>query len=156
MAAPTIILRGVWWLGSYDICQQKKTSNESSPNQLVGGWTNPSWKICASQIGSFPPGRLANQRKTTWNHQPINSWIWPNEMIFRQPRFPWKKDISLTKPPFGVRPCEVAIIWPNEYHLVFRTLCEPYLCHSTLRCDRNTSSSRCWTIKKTSAPSCKR
>ena len=30
--------------------------------------------------------------------------------IFHQPRFPWNKGISLTKPPFGVRSCEVAII----------------------------------------------
>ena len=27
--------------------------------------------------------------------------------------FPWNKGISLTKPPFGVRSCEVAIIWPE-------------------------------------------
>ena len=33
-------------------------------------------------------------------------------IIFHQPRFPWNKGISLTKPPFGVRSCEVAIIWP--------------------------------------------
>ena len=35
--------------------------------------------------------------------------------IFHQPRFPWNKGISLTKPPFGVRSCEVAIIWPDIY-----------------------------------------
>ena len=40
--------------------------------------------------------------------------IWPNEIIFHQPRFPWNKRISLTKPPFGVRSGEVAIIWPND------------------------------------------
>ena len=34
--------------------------------------------------------------------------------IFHQPRFPWNKGISLTKPPFGGnRSCEVAIIWPD-------------------------------------------
>ena len=40
-------------------------------------------------------------------------------IIFHQPRFPWNKGISLTKPPpFGVRdPCEVAIIWPDESRL---------------------------------------
>ena len=37
-------------------------------------------------------------------------------MIFHQPRFPWNKGISLTKPPFGVRSCEVAIIWPDLYN----------------------------------------
>ncbi len=34
-------------------------------------------------------------------------------LIFHQPRFPWNKGISLTKPPFGMRSCEVAIIWPE-------------------------------------------
>ena len=34
-------------------------------------------------------------------------------IIFHQPRFPWNKGISLTKLPFGVRSCEVAIIWPE-------------------------------------------
>ena len=34
-------------------------------------------------------------------------------IIFHQPRFPWNKGTSLTKPPFGVRSCEVAIIWPD-------------------------------------------
>ena len=42
-------------------------------------------------------------------------------MIFRQPIFPWNKRISLAKPPFKVRSCEVAIIWPDlwkkENHL---------------------------------------
>ena len=35
-------------------------------------------------------------------------------IIFHQPRFPWNKGNSLTKPPFGVRSCEVAIIWPES------------------------------------------
>ena len=34
-------------------------------------------------------------------------------IIFHQPRCPWNKKKSLTKPPFGVRSCEVAIIWPE-------------------------------------------
>ena len=34
-------------------------------------------------------------------------------IIFHQPSFPWNGGISLTKPPFGVRSCEVAIIWPD-------------------------------------------
>ena len=39
-------------------------------------------------------------------------------IIFNQPRFPWNKGISLTKPPFGVRSCEVAIIWPERLCLI--------------------------------------
>ena len=34
-------------------------------------------------------------------------------IIFHRPRFSWNKGISLTKPPFGVRSCEVAIIWAD-------------------------------------------
>ncbi len=34
-------------------------------------------------------------------------------IIIHQPGFSWNKGISLTKPPFGVRSCEVAIIWPD-------------------------------------------
>ena len=37
-------------------------------------------------------------------------------IIFHQPRFPWNKGISLTKPPFGVRSREVAIIWPDKIY----------------------------------------
>ena len=41
-------------------------------------------------------------------------YVWPNYNI-HQPRFNWNKGISRTKPPFGVRSCEVAIIWPDTY-----------------------------------------
>ena len=40
-------------------------------------------------------------------------------IIFHQPRFPWNMEISLTKPPFGVRSCEVAIIWPDTYTYMY-------------------------------------
>ena len=40
-------------------------------------------------------------------------------LIFHQPGFSWNKGISLTKPPFGVRSCEVAIIWPDVYTIIF-------------------------------------
>ena len=39
-------------------------------------------------------------------------------IICHQPRFPWNKRTSLTKPPFGVRSCEVAIICPDLYLLI--------------------------------------
>ena len=46
-----------------------------------------------------------------WNEWRRN---WSGQIIiFHQPGFPWNKGISLTKPPFGVRSCEVAIIWPD-------------------------------------------
>ena len=47
------------------------------------------------------------------------SWIKSGQIIiFHQPRFPWNKGIPLTKPPFGVRSCEVAIIWPDQITLL--------------------------------------
>ncbi len=39
-------------------------------------------------------------------------------IIFHQPRFPWNEGISLTKPPFGVRSCEFAIIGPDRYMIM--------------------------------------
>ena len=44
-----------------------------------------------------------------------DSRFWPNGIIFHQPRFPWNHLISLPQLPFGVRSCEVAIIWPKDW-----------------------------------------
>lgn len=41
--------------------------------------------------------------------------FWPYGMIFHKPRLPWNTRIYCTKPPFKVRSCEVAIIWPGLY-----------------------------------------
>ena len=46
----------------------------------------------------------------SWHPTKISGQI----IIFHQPGFPWNKGISLPKPPFGVRSCEVAIIWPED------------------------------------------
>ncbi len=35
-------------------------------------------------------------------------------IIFHQPGFLWNKGISITQLPFGVRSCEVAIMWPDD------------------------------------------
>ena len=44
-----------------------------------------------------------------------HTWIKSGQIIiFHQPRFPWNKVISLTKLPFKVRSCEVAIIWVDK------------------------------------------
>ncbi len=48
----------------------------------------------------------------------IYTYIWPNYNISPAP-FPWNKGISLTKPPFGVRSCEVATIWPDIYIYIY-------------------------------------
>ena len=58
---------------------------------------------------------------TTMEYSPIkvgmkyDLYISGQITIFHQPRFPWNKGNSLTKPPFGMRSCEVAIIWPDIY-----------------------------------------
>ena len=48
-------------------------------------------------------------------------YIWPNGIIFHQPRFPERRGFPLLKPPFGVRSCEVAIIWQdiNVVHNIY-------------------------------------
>ena len=43
-------------------------------------------------------------------------WLSGQIIIFHQPRFPWNKGISLPQLHFGVRSCEVAIIWPLRRH----------------------------------------
>ena len=45
-------------------------------------------------------------------------YIWPNYTI-SPTWFPWNTGISVTKPPFGVRSCEVAIIWPDIYIYIY-------------------------------------
>ena len=45
-------------------------------------------------------------------HKLYTYYYWSNYDILPT-GFPWNKGISLTKPPFGVRSCELAIIWPN-------------------------------------------
>ncbi len=41
--------------------------------------------------------------------------MWSGQIIiFHQLRFSWNKGIALPQLPFGVRSCEVAIIWPGQ------------------------------------------
>ena len=51
-------------------------AEEAEKKDLVGGWTNPSWKICSSKMGSSP-GLV--KIKNLWNHQPEIRWFrWRN------------------------------------------------------------------------------
>ncbi len=43
----------------------------------------------------------------------VGMYISGQKTILHQPRFPWNKGISLHQLYFGVRSCEVAIIWPD-------------------------------------------
>ena len=48
-------------------------------------------------------------------------------IIFHQPRFPWNKGIFLPQLPFGVRSCEVAIIWPDVWYIYLHLTQSPRL-----------------------------
>ena len=63
------------------------------------------------------------------------------KLLFHQPRFPWNKWNSLTKPPFGVRSCEVAIIWPNDWRVLqlFHTFVRAESCRDRLRSLQSTN-----------------
>ena len=67
--------------------------------------------------GCRSKSRFYEKCTSTW-HVYISGQI----IIFHQPRFPGNKEISLTKPPFGVRSCEVAIIWPDIYTVCSQSL----------------------------------
>ena len=117
----------VWWL------EQPILKNH---HILVGGF-NPIWKIWV-QLDHETPGRGEN-KKNDWNQSP--SHIPPNVLkdfgqigiIFHQPRFLNRnKGISRTKPLFGVRLCEVALIWPERLEQQFYS---PKLQHSWLEDD---------------------
>ena len=61
--------------------------------------------------------------------------FWANGIIFHQPRFHWNKRVSLTKPPFGVRSCEIAIIWPDVSSIFF---------YNVIHCLKTNSQFRPW------------
>ena len=65
---------GIWqgWIASW---KKKRGSlfSKGKP-QLIGGWTNPNWKILISQIGSFFQGKNPN--------------IWNRGFFFMLPRHP--------------------------------------------------------------------
>ena len=66
----------------------------------------PYWKLAAIHLQKQPI------HVGTYATPP---WILSGQIIiFHQPRFPSNNGISPTKPPFGVRSCEVAIIWPDS------------------------------------------
>ena len=80
----------------------------SSPENHLSATLRPG-RICFTAL-QMAKSAMA----TTWRSKLVDkrSIMSGQIIIFHQPRFPWNKGISLTKPPFGVRSCEVAIIWP--------------------------------------------
>ena len=89
------------WTPSYTpsifVCETKVTVTWPKPS--------PSSKNEPTQ---YPSGSPRNPRRKKNSHMQSGQII-----IFHQPGFPGNKGISLPKPPFGVRSCEVAIIWPD-------------------------------------------
>ena len=75
-------------------------------------WQTQSFHLPGIPSKGKQPGRAScgDSHAKQWSGQII---------IFHQPRFSWNKGNSLTKPPFGVRSCEVAIIWPEWWKLLF-------------------------------------
>ncbi len=85
-------------------------------------------KLSFLKTASFPYIELVGEGKVPLNDGLFNFYITKSmfmkqtkiskhkhiQRLFHQPRFPWNKGISLTKPAFGVRSREVAIIWPER------------------------------------------
>ena len=76
--------------------------------------------LCAGEASKprVPVAVLSVQQRVAWaSNTPQKIIISAQIKIFHQPRFPWNKGIPLTEPPFGVRSCEVAIIWPDYVYI---------------------------------------
>ena len=78
--------------------------------QTKTSWFQAIWKIVV-KLDRFP--NFWGENLKTIKPRSRKNHVSGEIIIFHQPRFPWNKRISLTKPPFGVRSCEVAIIWPD-------------------------------------------
>ena len=107
-----------WWFTS--VPSLKLTASLPLFQWMVG-------RLRSCPIGSFRPifrgenllavslfGRVKSVKKTNTLNKSNALDDSGQIIIFHQPRFPWNKGISLTKPPFGVRSYEVAIIWPDD------------------------------------------
>ena len=74
---------------------------------------NHHWKKTNGQKKQQNPPSFTDFNPT----QPPFFWVESGQIIiFHQPGYYWNKGISLTKPPFRVRSCEVVIIWPGRMY----------------------------------------
>ncbi len=83
---------------------ENKTSLKPPPRLNTNTSRAGTYQAC-----SLPPRHWKCPGHGSWQISAMNScvlsiwgYIWPNGIIFHQPRFPWNKRISLTKPSFGV------------------------------------------------------
>ncbi len=109
----------------------KRFGNQPKMDDIYTPWNQyfRPWKLMVGRLSPFLLGRLIfREDKLLVGDLPaeINSTIFSPHfsslnqvsgqiIIFHQPRFPWNKEISLTKLHFGMRSCEVAIIWPEVW-----------------------------------------
>ena len=94
------------------------TKMASATTSLIFGWIHL-FRAHQENTTYLPSGRrgfmnFSGWKKSVTKHSKFYGINSGQIIIFHQPRFPWNKGISLAKPPFGVRSCEVAIIWPDQ------------------------------------------
>ena len=123
--------------------QKSSSSSSSSTTTIFINNNDDTTKLCAPPSSPEQRGHKSLQLRIyptpmasrgegmgtlgIWWKDHLQTWYISSGqiIIFHQPRFPWNKWISRTKPPFGVRSCEVAIIWPDilESSLQNRGVC---------------------------------
>ena len=90
----------------------------------IYSWTNIWWLGKCSPLHFRKITSATHTNITSMSHAKNDMHVSGQIIIFHQPRFSWNKGISLTKPPFGVRSCEVAIIWPDvNTHCAYIRMC---------------------------------
>ena len=87
--------------------------------------------LCQFGCGLCPHGRLQNLQRNWFGRWKTNIFL-TKLQYFTNLDFPWNKEISLPQLPFGVRSCEVAIIWSADLCSItaaefFRPGCPTYV-----------------------------
>lgn len=93
----------IWCLAKASVMPRKRLWSYATSTKVMK-------RRAASSSSGFVSPKKNSLGKKMWDFCGKDAF-WPNGIIFDQPRFPWKKGISFTKPLFGVRSCEVARIW---------------------------------------------
>ena len=97
------------WSMVQKFCKWCVSDTQTGHTNSLGEWENLTMKHVRLDMVWLPQfAKCLIEKCQKISHQ--RPWF---DLIFHHPRFPWNKGISLTKPPFGVRSCEVAIIWPD-------------------------------------------
>ena len=114
-------------------CEKKRNFEVQAPGPRMYHalyQSNPKsegWKFKVPKVANVWRARVKFPRP------PFFEYLSSQIITFHQPRFTWNKGISLTKPQFGVRSCEVAIIWPDLWLSMLCHLRHPWPLSSELR-----------------------